>query len=140
MKPAECFYLVDTVYSITINPENRYQYFLKPDRIKLCKKTVESLLYSGSGVLHNITYTLHMEISEPRGALKNGYDGARLHFHGIVSFPHKSDILYFLMVVQRMLCKIGNIKIDTCPDIEVWHKYCAKQKLLDVYPIIINWK
>jgi len=137
MEKSECFYKVNTFYSITINPENHYQFFSKIDRKHLVKKFFYDVLRKHLQTLHNIKYKLYVEVSEPRDILKYGYDGPRVHFHGTVFFSNRADIEYFLLFQIRALCKHASCEIDTIKDLGIWLQYCKKQDLLRMHPIVI---
>jgi len=131
----KAFYHLNTMYSVTFNPNNNYQYYNKLDRHILVKNLYNEVLSKGLVRYHNIKYKLYIEISEPRGFAKNKYDGPRVHLHGTVKFLKLTDLKYFLLYQYRAICKIGTLDIDTIKDKSHWHKYCTKQKILSIHPI-----
>lgn len=122
--PPENFFILNTWYSFTLNPIDKYQYFGKEDRfIRFCNFCYENLF-----ILH--CYELHVEVSEPRGFHVQGYSGPRLHLHGKLKFRSKKELAKFLLTGYYKLLRWSSVDIDTIGDMEKWDAYCIKQKLL----------
>lgn len=142
-KTIEIFYKPDTLYAITIAPNDQNQ-FLKKDithrtfcdtkcRIDMVYKHLKRKLYKYEGSLN---FLLHLDISEPKVINKNL---PRLHWHGIFSFNNNEDILYWLLEILPDLHLIGIIDIDSIDDIKHWEKYCKKyDHITNVIPIKNN--
>jgi len=119
------FYLIGTLYAVTLNPCDVHQYILKPDR-----KTKIKTLYREILETCNCRYHFKLEFSEPRGMRVKDYFGPRLHFHGLIRFDNKEQLHDFLFKTYHMLCKYGSLDIDICNDPSVWMDYINKQKII----------
>lgn len=124
------FYRVNELYAITICPDdirqkvdrgcdNRYNRFRK-----YINKISERLL------LHNVDNYFVIEISEPRGPMKKGYLGPRLHVHGVISFRNRRAIQNFLCKELYNILGYNMVEIDTIKDVKIWQKYIEKQHIL----------
>lgn len=112
--------MVDTVYSITINPSDKYQFWNNPKRLlRFHAKAIEML------PLDFIEGHLFLEIS-PNG---------RLHYHGYIRIL---DPLNFLLLHVKRLEEYSHYEIDTIQDISDWLAYCMKQQVK--YPELYTWK
>lgn len=121
------YYRLNTTYSITINPHDKYQFFDKEDRhIKFFNywhsKSIDLLN-------NEIDYYLVMEISEPHNEIKYNYSGPRLHFHGWIRFRSARGRACFLLYCLGNIAKHAYTSIDTIEDNEVWYDYCHKQNI-----------
>lgn len=121
----ESFYKTGTIYSLTLNPEDKYQFSGKVDRRHKIKETYRSILDECGA-----DYKLKMEFSEPNGMMKQGYFGPRLHYHGTIQFKNNSCLYEFLNITLRKLLSIGIVDIDVCNDPTIWWDYCTKQKII----------
>lgn len=115
------FYKKGVTYSITINPDDSYQYWKRHSRVALWHKaSFEKMsMLDGKG----IQYELYPDISLPVDSGK-GRD-PRLHWHGTITFEHHLAILYWLLAWREM-SEWCYINIDTIADEKVWHRYCTK--------------
>lgn len=121
----------DTVYSITINPDDKHQYYQSPkanytsykDRLKTFSKYWHNL-FTEMFSLHEIDYYLCIECSEPI----DKPTPPRLHFHGWIRFNSVDAINEYLLINMRALQHVSNINIDTISDHEYWYDYCHKQE------------
>ena len=119
------FYQLDTLYSVTMNPCDMNQFILKPDRRAKIKAMYRSIMETC-----NCRYYLKLEFSEPRGMRTKDFFGPRLHFHGVIKFTNKEQLIMFMMETYHRLCKVGTFDIDTCPTPKEFYDYIHKQKLI----------
>ena len=120
------FFKTGTLYSITINPVDRFQFFGNPLRLQKFRSHV----YEAFLPLE-CKYRLFIELSEPNGFKTSGYKGPRLHCHGIINFPKKKHLLSFLMDYYYRILRTMSVDIDTISDKEYWLNYCTKQNLIE---------
>lgn len=106
--------ILKEVYSITINPSDKRQYFDCIDRVELLVEYMEKEICK----VPNVDLKLHMEISRT----------GRLHFHGTISFNSYETITRFYKCHIHQWLEWGHINIDTIKDKEVWKTYCEKSK------------
>lgn len=122
------------VYAITINPDDKHQYYKVPDPlVQVWKERLEAFQKSWKTTFYKMfdmyetTYNMRIEISEPL----DGSDAVpRLHFHGIIRFDTDNAIMEFLLVNLRALKTMSRVKIKPIDDIEIWYNYCMKQSYL----------
>jgi len=113
-------------YSITINPDDKHQFFGKADRMQQFRSYVHAgLLFLKT--MH-IDYHLYLELSEPKTNAKWSKNGPRLHCHGILRFRSTLSIKNFLLMGIYNLTRWCNYDIDTIDSMETWHLYCTKQQ------------
>ncbi len=112
-------------YSITINLDDKHQYFGIDDR----DKKAHSFMYEQ--LLHfksiGITHELYMELSEPKSN-SISKNGPRLHFHGTIMFHSCKSVKRFLLIEWYKLSRFSNFDIDTINDMDKWVLYCKKQQ------------
>jgi len=119
------------VYSITINPNDKKQYYQSPkvnyagykDRLKAFKRGWHNL-FTEMFSLNETDYYLCIECSEP---LEQN-NPPRLHFHGWIRFNSIDAINEFLLINMRALQHVSNINIDMISDQQYWYDYCHKQE------------
>ena len=110
--PVECFYQLNTIYEITINPNDELQQISNVYRLEKCYNSISQLI---SG---DIKIKLNTEISEKNvGTVKK--DGKRvsipfnrIHFHGTIMFETKKQLLYFLLIKWTGFVKHCSIAIN----------------------------
>lgn len=121
------FYETNKKYSITLNPQDKYQFFGKPDRFRRFRNHVyENLLHLDA---NEVDYELIIEISEPHEFKTVPYQGPRLHMHGVILFKNISSLGYFLTTGYTKIIKWSSIDIDTIGDMDKWISYCKKQHI-----------
>lgn len=103
-------------YTLTLNPNDRHQYFEDPKRIDKLTTFVECLILE----CPNMDINIHMEISRK----------GRLHFHGIIKFCKIEHVLYFYLNKINEWLSYFQIEMDTIADLDVWNKYCIKSNHL----------
>lgn len=105
---------VDQWYAITINPQDKYQFFNRVNRITDClhKMRDDVLQHIGS-----YDYKIWPELS-PKG---------RFHVHGIIRVTDK--INFYLYCVPALLSR-GTLVIKEIEDPLIWEEYCKKQSEL----------
>lgn len=115
-------YEINTIYEITINPDNKHQFPYNDLRIKKCREIVKLIMEKNTWDYH-----LKTELSEPH------YGGdsyiSRVHFHGVIKFNTNEEIKYFLTTQINHLMKITNICINAFRPQE-WLEYIKKQQHL----------
>lgn len=117
----EVFYKPDTIYEITINPEDNWQYEGEPLRVSRFTNTVN--LIKGA-LTDNTFYYLVPEISECRNSNPYSTHYPRIHYHGIILIKSVQE---FLLQTITKIRKIGSFQINNYrPD--YWPKYIAKQR------------
>lgn len=116
------FYKTNTLYSITLNPNDAHQGHLKGGSHGRLVE-VKSQVWTVLNKYPDIYYILHLDISEP---LKISKNFPRVHFHGVVMFPTNKAIQIWLLDTLRVLGNWCNIDIDTIDDVSLWEKYCKK--------------
>lgn len=124
MDDPSVYYKVDHYYSVTINPNDQYQYFGSPDRFKKFRNTMYELLLGASP--QGLNYHFIIELSEPR-EIKPGSEGPRYHLHGWIQFKHNEGIFNFLDHILYQWSRLSYVEIDTVSDLESWEKYKRKQ-------------
>lgn len=131
------FYQKNKWYSITINPNDKYQFHGTDDRIKRFRDFMyEQFLQLDA---YKINYRFNMELSEPR-SMPPGHSGPRLHVHGKIQFTSNYSINRFLTLFLYKVSRFASIDIDTIEHPEIWDDYCKKQQHLykKVSPIFTN--
>ncbi len=120
----ENFFKTNKIYSMTLNPIDRYQYFGHDQRFRKFKaKCFEFLLNLRA------SYELIIECSEPCQFHTQGYNGPRLHLHGIITFRSLNALAHFLLTEYYSLLRWTSVDLDTCQDPGKWYTYCIKQKI-----------
>ncbi len=120
----EPYYKVNTMYAITINLIDKYQYHNNINRFQKVRNLLHETFMGWPG-----DYELHIECSEPRGMHTQGRTGPRLHAHGTIQFKTNKHIARFLLINYYKLLRIASVDIDTISDLSVWKKYCTKQHI-----------
>ncbi len=118
------FYEVEKCYSLTITPNDKMQRFGQQKRFIKVRQFIYELFLSC-----NFIYDMIIEISEPHSFKVAGYKGPRLHAHGVILFRDNNELKQFLLNDYYKLQRQSGIDIDTINDLDVWSKYCNKQKL-----------
>lgn len=101
---------IHSIYTLTINPENKLQCFNSHTRVNDCLKELDHVLF----YIKNCE--LYPELS------KTG----RLHYHGTIWFNSTDEIINFYLNLPHTLKKC-TIEIDTISNKDVWDDYCTKQ-------------
>lgn len=124
-------------YAITIQPEDKLQHHGKKpySRVTHMRQYYHTLLQECQ-----IPYYINMEISEPMGSLANKTTGGRLHYHGIIQFCNKEQIISFLLEYQYKLLKQARLEISKINDFQSWLNYIEKQHLIPpAIRTLSNW-
>lgn len=116
---------LNKMYSLTLNPVDKYQFYGQDLRLLKFRNFVYEQLLTLAG-----DYTLVVELSEPLGMKTQGYTGPRLHMHGVIVFRKKEQLYKFLLTDYYKLTRWTSIDIDTIDDITVWMDYILKQDLV----------
>lgn len=122
------------VYKLTINPDDRHQYFNLVSRYKKVKASLCEVLDKYSDV--GIGYCLYTDISLPRESYGDHFP--RVHFHGIITFDSPIAVLKFLMHIYHQLWQMAHISLNHIDDIGDWYLYCRKTKKLTGGQVISN--
>lgn len=126
MKLSPSNFLEKGFYAITINPDDKHQYFGKKDRLKLFRDFLHAQLLQLSE--WHIDYSLCLELSEPKNNSKFSKNGPRLHVHGIIRFKATLSIKNFLLMGIYNITRYSNYDLDTIEDMQIWYNYCHKQQ------------
>lgn len=108
---------VGEIYSVTLNPNDRYQYWDHEKRFEMFCKWLLKIMH---GLRSHVELDLHTEIS-----LKG-----RLHAHGKIVFK---DVYNFYLKDFNMLIGMCNIDIDTINNQDIWDTYVSKQQDASTY-------
>lgn len=132
-------YNLDDYYAITIQPDNKIQFLGNKPHARIIKfrQHFYSLLQDCK-----IPYYLNMEISEPVGSLDNKSSGGRLHYHGIITFDKKQDILSWLLEYQYKLLRQARLEISKIhkDHRQTWWNYIHKRQLIsEDLSVLSNW-
>lgn len=119
---SKVFFNKDINYSVNICPDNKHQYFGKPERLKKFRQ----MIYEHFLILNDkdIDYYFIIECSEPTS--KSEY-GPRLHLHGVIRFKTNTIIRDFLINKYYQLLGIGILEFDTIQQLDIWEAYIHKQ-------------
>lgn len=110
---------VGTIYSFTVNPNDKRQYWELMDRVEKLTHFMELQLID----IPNVHIMLHMEISRT----------GRLHFHGTIKFTTKECIKHFFLFKIYDWMKLHQLDMGVINDSKIWDDYCTKSKsILDV--------
>lgn len=120
------YYNKDQIYTITLNANDKHQFFNAPNRLSKCRKYYYEKLLEAFDSNH-VKYDCMIEISEPKGKLLN-HSGPRVHVHGIFMFTSTLSIKNYLLYGQRALTYDISVEIDICNDPYKWCQYCKKQQ------------
>ena len=124
--PSNKNFIEKGIYAVTINPDDKHQYFGKADRLQLFRTTCHNgLLFLRS--IH-VDYHLYIELSEPKNNSQGSKNGPRLHLHGILKFRSTLSIKNFLLHGIYNLTRWSNYDLDTIKDLDIWKAYCQKQQ------------
>lgn len=119
------FYKINTIYSVTLNPTDKYQFFGNELRFRKFRNFV----YEHTIGLH-CDFNLIIEISEPHEFKIAQYKGPRLHLHGTLYFANTKCLGKFLMHDYYKLLRWTSVDIDTIDNLDTWHDYMMKQHLI----------
>ncbi len=124
------FYQSNTYYEITINPEDRYQYFGAPRRLEKFIVKSQSLLRDSLGV-YDTEYELVTELSEPYINVHKKSPLPRLHFHGKIKFKTDVHVGLFLLNGLYLLSRFALVTINKYRK-DKWTGYIHKQNAIMV--------
>lgn len=125
----DVFYKLNTLYAITINPDDKHQCFSFPyvQRMQECRKHMYDILQTSVKGFH---YELYMEISEPTHQYNDsGYP--RVHYHGTIRFDTKESLRWWLLDKVRSFAHWTQTKVKNITDKDGWFDYCTKQYWLN---------
>ncbi len=125
MTKNEIFYKKHTTYAITINLNDKHQYFGRVERMSLAHSFMyEQLIhYKRIGII----IILHTELSEPKNSALSK-NGPRVHFHGTIRFQSNKSVKQFLLLEWYKISRYAVLDIDTINDPSIWDSYCKKQE------------
>lgn len=115
---------LQTYYSITINPNDDYQFFNDIESVRI-KKAENHIKYIMRKYI-NIRFSLYIDVSRV----------GRIHWHGTIMFPFINSIKFFYTEVINELLSKHHIEIDTINDSDKWFHYCTKTAHL--WKVVIN--
>lgn len=125
IKDSKIFYTADQRYGITINLNDKWQFFGTSGRLDKAKAFMsEQFLHLTN---YDIHYHLYCEISEPRDNTISK-NGPRIHFHGIIYLENARAVRRFLLYEWYLLSRFSIFKIQTVNSYPIWGAYCSKQQ------------
>ncbi len=128
MKDIEIFYKSNIRYEITINPNDKHQFYGKPRRLQLFVMDIQKLLIKAFDN-YDIEYKLCIELSEPRSLNKENSkkckSGARLHMHGYLLMPNDLAVGNYLMKSTYYLTRWSDVQVNEYRKC-YWAEYCHK--------------
>lgn len=127
------FWIVGRRYALTINPNNKYQYYCKTNRLDLFKRYVNEVLFKDfTGLYHCV-----IELSEPIGDITVA---PRLHIHGYILFQNKSELGTFMLHTLPQWVNSNHVHIVPMGRYsDMWYYYMHKQNILSTkYSCISN--
>lgn len=122
-KVPHLFYHKNQLYSITINPNDNFQ-FRKSKARRIGNVHNHFYEHFLSYTTNRIEYNLHLDISEPTSMTSDKYP--RIHFHGTICFKTNGSIRDWLTFLLPELLSKAYVDIDTISDPEIWHDYMTK--------------
>lgn len=119
-------YKKNTVYAVTIQPDDKHQYFRSPTRFSKFLDHMNSLLVPL--ISSKIDFYFIIELSEPIGTVTG--QGSRLHLHGVINLKATESVYRFLLnhLSDFLLC--GRLEISEVHDLDAWWTYIHKQKTI----------
>ncbi len=126
----QVFYNILKKYEVTINPNDKHQFFGSPRRLELFVMDVQKLLIKAFDN-YNVKYRLYIELSEPKAINKEDTRkcsaGSRLHMHGYILFDSNLVLGNYLLKSQYYLSRWADIQVNEYRE-DYWSEYCVKQK------------
>ncbi len=119
------FYEIDTIYEITINPDDVHQKLNSEFRFRDVYSMFSKIFTNMCN--QDMELVIYPEISEPTHIIDGKYP--RIHFHGTIVFKKQHGLASFLIKYSFLLSKTASVQINTFRP-EYWLQYCKKQKHL----------
>lgn len=113
------------LYSVTINPDDKHQYFGNNDRLQKFRNFINEELISLPTI--GIKYYFRIELSEPQDN-NTSQSGPRLHLHGIIQLCSKKAVKHLMLDVLYKWTRFSKYKLDTITSPEKWILYIMKQQ------------
>lgn len=122
--------LIPTKYEISINPDDKCQFFGSPRRLENFITKIHPLLIK---CLDNygIEYNLWLELSTPHININKSSSYPRLHYHGTITLKSSVICGQFLLKSLYLLSRFSNVTYN-CYRKDYWPDYCTKNKKLMV--------
>ena len=124
LKNIEVKYNKNTPYAITIQPDDKHQYFRSPTRMDKFKNYINEFLLSLPTV--KIDYYFVIELSEPIGTVTS--QGPRLHAHGVIYMNSNHSVYKFLLDIMPIWLTSARLEISKLNDVSYWVNYIHKQQ------------
>lgn len=119
------FFKKDTLYTFTLAPHDKYQFFGKEKRFAQFVNHYNQLFLRYPQ--YKIDICLNIELSEKKD-IQYASGGSRLHLHGVIRFNSNKAIRKFLCDLTYELSLQGRVEIDSMDDKYYWYDYCQKQQ------------
>lgn len=113
--------IIDTKYTITINPKDEWQSFNSADRLALI--LAPNNLRLSKIINDTACLVLYPELSQ----------AGRYHYHGTIEFKSYDNIIKFMLHVIHKLLDVAHVEIDTISDETKWDTYIKKQQIFHNY-------
>ncbi len=128
LKDIKVIYKSGHRYEITINPNDKHQFFGSPRRLEIFMTKLHALLVDA---LDNYKqeYKLFVELSEPHINVNSKSPLPRLHFHGTIKFVNELAVGQFLLKSLYKLSRFSNVTLNDYRE-DYWPKYISKQSLV----------
>lgn len=113
-------------YEVTINPNDKYQYFGKGDsRLSVWVREVDERIQED---LRDQDYVLYTDMSFPHINVNAKKDNLpRLHLHGTITFKTKTLMAKFWLTQMYNLSRWANVTVNVMrEDAKEWDTYCKK--------------
>lgn len=121
-------YTESTLYSVTIQPNDQYQFFRTPERYSKFHELYDSK-FKRLFQKFKIRYQFRIELSEPIGDIDT--NGPRLHLHGLLELKTTSHVFLWLCDLLPDLLHNGRVtvhQIDSLQKFNGWLAYISKQQ------------
>lgn len=112
------------VYEITINPDDKHQYYGKNCRLTRVVELVSRELDQCKGVMD---YSLAVEVTMPQYGNAERGSKPRIHYHGQVKFKDEMSVAEFFVERAYGLRQWSDVQFNKYRP-EIWDEYCAKHK------------
>lgn len=109
--------------TFTIAPQDSWQYFNSPTRLKQVTNHLICLLKDTLGDTYD--YYLDTEVSYPTQSQESQY--GRIHYHGIITFNKGQKAQFFIEHLGK-LNKNCRVEVDTINDMQKWLEYIGKNE------------
>lgn len=114
------------VYEITVNPNDKLQFFGRKQRLQLFVQNMIKV-FTTSMKDYDINYTMVLEISMPHININRDSSIPRLHYHGIIELKTPITVTNFLLYGLYKLSRVCNVTVNDYREQE-WDAYLYKMQ------------